>query len=76
MTKTTFSTLTLEDINAIKAFAADYGRTWKSELSNKYWYNARLWRDSTGSTVQGSILHGLRNSHGPEWLDTFSLKGL
>jgi len=68
-----YPNLTTDEIAALKAFAADYGRNWKSKLANVYWPNARLWRDASGDSRPGSILHGLRNSHGPSWLDDFKL---
>lgn len=69
MTARKYEPLTEDDIAALKAFRKAEGRKWKETLSFTYWYNARLWRDPTGSMPNaGSILHGLRNSHGPSWL--------
>ncbi|TCV62291.1 hypothetical protein [Neorhizobium sp. S3-V5DH] len=59
--------LTQEETDALVAFAAAHGRRWKAILSEVYWYNARLWSDSSGNRV-GSVLHGLRNEFGPTWL--------
>lgn len=58
--------LDADEVAALQAFANAHGRKWKSELSNVYWYNARLWRGPTENT--GSILHGIRNNYGPTWL--------
>jgi hypothetical protein len=71
-----YAPLTTDDVAAIQAFAKDHGHTWKTTLACTYWYNARVWSGPKGtpySTEQGSILHGLRNSHGPSWLDGFKL---
>ena len=64
--------LTADELAALTAFAGAHGRRWKSELNNVYWYNARLWRGVDGrDDIVGSVLHGLRNTHGPSWLDGF-----
>lgn len=67
--------LTTEEIAALQAFAKEYGRTWKHVLNETYWYNARLFyaRGNYDDSRPGSLLHGLRNSHGPSWLDRFKL---
>lgn len=66
--------LTADQIKALSDFACAHGMGWKLELSMTYWYNARLWRGRHGTdNMVGSILHGLRNSHGPDWLDTYPL---
>lgn len=70
MTKTEISP---EELIALKAFAAAHGRRWKSELSEVYWYNARIWYDSAYSPKHGYVLHGLRNRLGVNWLDNFQL---
>lgn len=62
-----------EELAALKAFAAEEGKEWKDTLTMVYWYNARIWRDHTGSTEYGTILHELRNNRGPEWLYNFKL---
>lgn len=54
--------LTEKEHAAIKAYARENGRSWKSRLRDD-WMNAR----TTG------ILQALRNSHGPSWLVSFSL---
>ena len=73
---TTTRDLTSEEAAAVAAFAAYYGRRWKSTLAEVYWYNGRLWRGPWGDDANiGSILHGLRNS--PQWnhqgLDSYKL---
>lgn len=66
--------LNSEEVEALTSFARHHGRKWKQALRDIYWYNARLWTgpDGTNSRI-GSILHGLRNSHGPSWLAEFKL---
>lgn len=65
----TFPEPTPADLAALQQFANAHGRNWKSELSNVYWYNARLWRGVDGrDDVIGSTLHGIRNTFGPKWL--------
>lgn len=70
-----FRELTTEEIAALEAFASEYGRTWKSTLSDTYWYNARIFyaRGNYDDSRPGALLHGLRNSHGPSWLAGFKL---
>lgn len=56
---------------ALQAFADEKGRRWKSELSDIYWYNARIWEQWTGTTCSkdnGYRLHAIRNNFGPTWL--------
>jgi hypothetical protein len=72
----TYRTLDADEIAALQAFAKEKGRRWKSVLNEVYWYNARIWEEWTGmkcSKDKGYLLHGLRNSHGPTWLDGFKL---
>jgi len=54
--------ITHEQSEALASFALKHGRTWKSKLRLQ-WYIA----------ASGPILHGLRNTHGPEWLIKFKL---
>ena len=68
-----YRNITIEELDAVRAFAAAHGRTWKSQLNNTYWWNARIWRDDDGSTRHGTVLHGLRNSLGCSWLRWFEL---
>jgi hypothetical protein len=51
-----------EQIEALKAYAREHGRTWKSQLLAD-WERAR--------TV--GPLQALRNSHGPSWLVRYRL---
>jgi hypothetical protein len=53
------------ELEAVQAFASAHGRRWKSQLTDVYWYNARIWMDASGSGAKGSALHGLRND--PRW---------
>ncbi len=54
--------LTPEQEQALKAFSEANGRKWKSELAT-LWLTARA----------PSILHSLRNTHGPKWLKNYRL---
>jgi hypothetical protein len=69
--------LTAEQSEALAAFAKEYGRKWKVQLGQVYWPNARVWENYAlpDPKQHGYILHGLRNSHGPAWLDKFRLPG-
>jgi hypothetical protein len=51
------SLTSIED-NALQAFAAKHGRSWKRKLAEIYWYNARIWNGY-------HCLHALRND--PAW---------
>jgi hypothetical protein len=62
MKRTTYAKLTTEQLDAIKEYAAIYGRTWKQSLRDD-WMAARC---------IGAV-HALRNSHGPSWLNSFKL---
>lgn len=58
--------LTVDECIELRAFAAERGRKWKAELQAESW-----WR---GIPMRGyPTLYGLRNSHGPEWLEAFDL---
>lgn len=57
-----------EEIAALQAFADAHGRRWKDELSQVYWYNARVWRGTVDGQPVGHVLHGIRNDFGPTWL--------
>jgi hypothetical protein len=63
-----FRDLLIAEIEALQAFANAHGKRWKEVLSCTYWYNARIWRDCHGDDVHGSMLHGIRNEFGSEWL--------
>ena len=60
-----------EELEALRIFAADYGKQWKEKLSMVYWYNARIYRGRDGK--QYPELHSLRNEFGPSWLAKFKL---
>lgn len=57
---------TAEETLALQAFADAHGRTWKDELSQVYWYNARIWIGP--EPHMGTRLHEVRNMLGPTWL--------
>ncbi|MCZ7497451.1 MULTISPECIES: hypothetical protein [Hyphomicrobiales] len=57
--------LTPEQQTALQAYAARHGRRWKSVLNN-VWMGGAPHDD-------GGILRGLRNSHGPTWLQSYRL---
>ncbi|WP_371411696.1 hypothetical protein, partial [Paracoccus sp. SY] len=54
--------LTVEEREALRAFAAEHGRCWKAELRQQ-WMNASA----------SPVLHSLRNRLGPSWLVRFRL---
>jgi hypothetical protein len=54
--------ISTEAKTALQAYAEKHGRTWKSKLRAQ-WLRASA----------PAILHGLRNSHGPSWLNSFIL---
>ncbi|MEJ7715978.1 MAG: hypothetical protein WKF40_09895 [Thermoleophilaceae bacterium] len=54
--------LMLSQVTALRAYAHDHGRTWK----------AKLWAEWMNATAE-PLLHGLRNTHGPRWLERFDL---
>jgi hypothetical protein len=57
--------LTPTEAEALRMFAAAHGRTWKAQLTDVYWYNARIWRDPASDGANGALLHALRND--PRW---------
>jgi hypothetical protein len=59
------SPLTPEQEAALQAYAARHGRRWKSILNNA-WMGGPPFDD-------GGLLRGLRNSHGPTWLQSYRL---
>ena len=63
--------LTPDELEAVKAFAAEFGRTWKERLAMDYWYSARPYVDRAG--FEYPELHRLRNQLGPSWLKGFKL---
>jgi hypothetical protein len=60
-----------EELEAVKLFAADYGKKWKEELAFKYWYNARIYRNGG---KEYPVLHAMRNNLGPKWLAGYKPK--
>ena len=63
--------LTVEELDQMTAFAAQEGRKWKSVMMYEYWMKGLPVRDRKG--VEYPLLYGLRNTHGPSWLDGFKL---
>ena len=57
--------LTLAQVAALHAYARDRGRTWKT----------KLWTEWMNATAK-PLLHHLRNTHGPAWLNKLSLASL
>lgn len=57
--------ITLEQYNELVSYAAMYGRTWKQSL-----------RDDWMAARSEPVLHALRNTHGPAWLEKFSFSNL
>lgn len=51
-----------EELVALSEYASKHGRFWKSKLRDE-------WLKATAEP----ILHALRNTHGPSWLDRFKL---
>ncbi|MBB5553345.1 hypothetical protein [Rhizobium lentis] len=64
-TRETLPPLTPEQEAALQAYAARHGRRWKSILNNA-WLGGPPYDD-------GGLLRGLRNSHGPTWLQSYRL---
>ena len=54
--------LMLAQLAALRRYAQQHGRGWKTRLSNE-------WLCASAEP----LLHGLRNSHGPCWLVSFAL---
>ena len=63
--------LTDNELSALRAFAAEFGRTWKERLSFDYWPRARIYVTRDGRECYE--LHRLRNDLGPQWLARFKL---
>ncbi len=62
MTRSAYPALTTAQLTAVTDYATEMGRNWKAALRTD-WQLARL----------AGPLHALRNSHGPNWLTTFTL---
>lgn len=69
MSKQKYRDLSAGELEALKAFADQYGKKWKEKLSMVYWYNARIFVDRNG--FEYPELHRLRNEFGPSWLAGF-----
>jgi hypothetical protein len=60
--------LSAEQLKAVIRFAAEHGRTWKSQLND-------AWMTGNYVGFVGShLLQQVRNQFGPEWLVKFNLK--
>lgn len=57
--------LMLDQTAALRAYARGHGRSWKT----------RLWREWMDATTE-PLLHQLRNTHGPAWLDHLVLASI
>ena len=63
--------LTADELEAVKLFAAEFGRTWKNRLALDYWPAARIFISRAGRSCHE--LQRLRNELGPQWLNQFKL---
>jgi len=63
--------LTDHELEAVQAFAKEFGRTWKDRLAFDYWPRARLYVTRDGRQL--AVLHALRNNLGPQWLAQYKL---
>jgi len=61
---------TVEQWEALKAYAAEHGRTWKAQLRNE-WMNAC---QGIGDLDQQALLQQVRNTFGPRWLMLVDIK--
>ena len=57
--------LMFDQVAALRAYAHGHGRSWKT----------RLWMEWMDATVE-PLLHQLRDTHGPAWLDQLVLASL
>ena len=62
--------LTLEQLTALREYAARHGRTWKSKLNDE-WTNGWSAYDETRYDI--GCLQQVRNQFGPGWLVSFRL---
>lgn len=60
--ETDYPSLMLNQTVALRAYAREHGRSWKTKL----WVE---WMNATANP----LLHRLRNAHGPAWLDRMVL---
>lgn len=65
--KRTIDELSTEQRDAILAYAAQHGRTWKSKLAEDW----QTGRDC--GPVYGYALRNVRNQFGPKWLASVTL---
>lgn len=63
--------LTPEELRELCNFAAIEGRKWKDVILYQYWMRGITVRDR--KCKEYPLLYGLRNTHGPTWLDKFKL---
>ena len=63
--------LTPDELEAVRAFVAEFGRSWKERLAFDYWPAARIFVARNGRSCHE--LHRLRNELGPQWLKQFKL---
>jgi hypothetical protein len=62
-----FTTLTIQQLEAIRSFALRNGRSWKASLR-------AAWETGNYETSEfSSELQQVRNSFGPRWLKSFKL---
>lgn len=61
--------LEADELAALKAFAAEYGREWKQYLMAAWLSSAHRGRAMGGKDT--GILRGIRNTFGPSWLVDF-----
>lgn len=67
--------LTADEEGQLQAFAGMEGRKWKHILAYEYWWRGLPVRAYQGGrAVEFPLLYGLRNSHGPSWLDGYRLR--
>jgi len=63
--------LSHDQLEALTAYAAENGRTWKDKLRTDWMYaRARVWR---GDNDYSAELQQVRNVFGPMWLNRFRL---
>lgn len=60
---------TVEQWEALKAWAATHGRCWKQALRD-------AWMDGDyGTFAEAGLLQQIRNTFGPHWLSAVDIKG-
>lgn len=63
--------LTEQELSELRRFASVEGKRWKQVLMWDYWMRGIPVRDKKGDEYP--TLYGLRNTHGPSWLDSLKL---